>query len=202
MYKECEKSSEVAQRERSKPSLNVPVLIVPVFTRKNHWNALIRDARGGKIDEARWFYFDTIASNERAAKIQKAIMGTELWRNGMQWDVVATPQQAPGRVDCGALTCAIFVAYIRWSANLTFERLGRGRLQLTTNRDPVNLGKDARHFINEAAVLAKLLTIESRHPALAGFRFGIRKVTGNKDQQLPNKRPRARDYFNLDKRWE
>jgi hypothetical protein len=27
-------------------------------------------------------------------------------------------------------------------------------------------------------------------------------VTGNKDQQLPNKRPRARDYFNLDKRWE
>ena len=66
----------------------------------------------GGLKHVMWQFFDMVVSNTRASQIWEVITSTKLWKEGMQWEDVDTLQQAPGQLDCGALTCAIAVAYV------------------------------------------------------------------------------------------
>ena len=93
----------------------------PVFTGSgpsSHWNPLIQDACKVGLECTMWQFFDTAALNSRASWIWEVITRTKLWKEGMQWEEVDTPQQAPEQLDCGVLTCAIAVACVQWSSNL------------------------------------------------------------------------------------
>jgi hypothetical protein len=84
---------------------------------------------------------------EGLTRIKQLMMSSYLWMEGMQWQTVATPQQALGRMDCGPLTCSLAVGYVRWTRRTNHERLNSRDLQVT-NREPTQQSFTAYRVTN------------------------------------------------------
>jgi hypothetical protein len=106
-------------RDKQLPSQDAAVLIFSIHT-PGHWIFLVCDACGVDANRARWRFFDTFIlrgdSTTRSDRIKNAIITTDLWKDGMSWEAIDTPQQGPRTLDCGALVCVMAVAYMRWSS--------------------------------------------------------------------------------------
>ena len=136
----------------------MPLSLSSMFTlvsgSSKHWTTLIRDARGIGIDRAKWRLFDTQASDPRVLQIRNDIEQTTLWKDGMSWETVDTPQQEER--DCGALSPVIAISYVRWSSKMDPERLNSNSIQVTNKTEPVKLGREARQLIRATAEQRRL----------------------------------------------
>jgi len=137
LFRSTKREEEGTLRDRDLllPSQDAPVLIMSIFTGSgpdDHWSTLIRDARGVGIKHAHWRYYDTLESDARAKQVLDIIKSTDLWKEGMTWEKVETPQQAGGRDDCGADLCAIAVSYVRWSSKTNHVCLNTKNLKIST----------------------------------------------------------------------
>ena len=185
----------VKTRTLQLPSLDAQVLILLIFTgteAKGHWSILIRDARGVGIAMARWRYFDTADNGTTAERIKRIVMDCkELWKNGMVWETVMTPQQDLERLDCGALGCTLAISYVRWSEKLNHECLNSNNIKVTLKGDNVQWGQRARQLVQDSAKKEKL---PQQHAALRSIRFKMDKPATVKETATTG-RARATDYF-------
>ena len=150
-----EAKGNLSGRQLRCASLDASVLIIPVHG-SIHWNPLIRDCRGVGIEKARWRFFDTKATDARLKWVQETIRNTPLWMEDQTWETVDTPQQF--KDDCGPMTGAISVSYVRWSSNLkiSHERLNSNDISLTNPTDATELGKATRKFARETVTKGRL----------------------------------------------
>jgi hypothetical protein len=148
----------ITERQLQLPSLDAPILIIPIHG-NIHWNPLIRDARGVGLMKARWRFYDTKKSEARERWVYDIFIKSPLWKEAMTWETVDTPQQE--KDDCGPMSGAITMSYVRWSARLSnHERLNSNDLQLTTRVDAIRLGRSARNFARQTITNRSLPTQE------------------------------------------
>ncbi len=172
-----EANGNLSNRQLRQASLDAPVLIFPVHG-SLHWNALIRDSRGVGLEKARWRYFDTKFTVERLKWVKDTITNSPLWKEGMTWETVVTPQQVND--DCGPLMGAIAVGFVRWSACVTNRKyLNSNDLQVRNKMNPIRLGKAARTFARQAIRQGRLPMAEVNELPRS-YRFKIKARRQNK----------------------